>query len=160
MTNNNIAVVAQAAVAAKVLLTDKVYGNPPFSRKKQWLKRWRFFGVTIALSNGRIRLRPYRDLADIKTGIFLKRLKHNLYEEHGGRCPVCGEHFEFKDMTLHHVLPVGRFPGLFSDPRNVELTCYRCHKNIHNDPYLNIRIMEQKAAELGIDLNEFYLVEN
>jgi hypothetical protein len=42
----------------------------------------------------------------------------------------------------------------------VELTCYRCHKNIHNDPYLNIRIMEQKAAELGIDLNEFYLVEN
>ena len=33
---------------------------------------------------------------------------------------------------------------------------FACHKEIHCNPYLNIKLMEEKAAELEIKLSERY----
>jgi hypothetical protein len=40
------------------------------------------------------------------------------------------------------------------------LLCHACHKEIHCNPYLNIKLMEEKAAELEIKLSERYNFTN
>lgn len=67
---------------------------------------------------------------------------------------MCGEVSE--RMELHHILPVARFPELWDDRRNCVALCHDCHKEIHCNPLANIRMMQAKAAELGLDLAERY----
>lgn len=57
---------------------------------------------------------------------------------------------------IHHVLPYGRFPELARDERNMMCVCGSCHKEIHNNPYYNIRLQEEKALEYNINLKEQY----
>jgi predicted HNH restriction endonuclease len=63
---------------------------------------------------------------------------------------------DYDNMELHHILPLARFPELGQSIRNGILLCHRCHKEVHCNPYKNIRMMEAKAEELGIDLTERY----
>ena len=70
--------------------------------------------------------------------------------------PLWGGGYDLSMMELHHVLPWARFPELRASSRNMLLLCHNCHKEIHCNPFLNIRLMEQKAAELGINLKERY----
>ena len=49
-----------------------------------------------------------------------------------------------------------RFPELRAKRANMLLLCHACHKEIHCNPYLNIKLMEEKAAELEIKLSERY----
>ena len=72
----------------------------------------------------------------------------------GERCAMCGEVSD--QMELHHILPVARFPELWDDRRNLVALCHGCHKEIHRNPWANIRMMEAKAAEFGLDLSERY----
>ena len=87
-------------------------------------------------------------------------IKGKMYEKQQGICPHCGKHFEMSYMELHHVLPWARFPELRTKRKNQLLLCHDCHKEIHCNPYLNIRLMEEKAKEFGIDLKERYDYED
>lgn len=83
-------------------------------------------------------------------------IKKKLYERQGHRCPHCGKEIELEMMEQHHILPIGRFPELVYSIRNSILLCRKCHKEVHMNPFKNIRMMMDKADELGIDLNERY----
>ena len=80
--------------------------------------------------------------------------KQKLYERQGGKCPHCGGQFPYKELELHHILPLARFPELGQSIRNGIMLCHRCHKEIHCNPWRNIQLMKEKAEELGIDLSE------
>ena len=83
-----------------------------------------------------------------------KDIRREVKAAQDNRCPMCGEVSE--RMELHHILPVARFPELWDDRRNCVALCHDCHKEIHCNPWANIRMMEAKAAELGVDLSSRY----
>ena len=78
---------------------------------------------------------------------------------HYQRIDLRFKQFDISFMELHHVLPWSRFPELRAKKSNQLLLCHDCHKEIHCNPYLNIRLMEDKAKEFGIDLKERYKYE-
>jgi CRISPR/Cas system Type II protein with McrA/HNH and RuvC-like nuclease domain len=120
-------------------------------------KSWHVFGIYFTISNCRVKKRItcgyQRNSHDVKK---LLKIKQQLYEQAEGKCPHCGKEFDIKVMEMHHILPYSRFTDLGLDIRNLILLCHKCHKEIHCDPYLNIRLMEEKAQELGINLDERY----
>ena len=69
------------------------------------------------------------------------------------RCQLCGIQMR-TGLHLHHVLPYARFPELEFDTRNVLVLCNDCHREIHTNPFLECRMIEEKAEEMGIDISE------
>ena len=67
---------------------------------------------------------------------------------------IAGGQFPYKELELHHILPLARFPELGQSIRNGIMLCHKCHKEIHCNPWRNIQLMKEKAEELGIDLSE------
>ena len=134
--------------------TVNIYTEP---HPKKWIKRWHAFGLFFAVSNTRLKKRDTRPY----TGGW--KSYHNdrnaVWEEQGHKCPICGTEFEsHKEMEAHHALPWARFPELRDKRENLIMLCHKCHKEIHCNPYKNIQMMESKAKELGIDLNEKYSI--
>lgn len=130
---------------------------------KVWMPGWShklripIIGIYLYISNVRMKRRSKRDLQ--YTGFFKDHLienKKKLYERQKHCCPHCGNEFEYEEMELHHILPVGRFPELRQSIRNGVMLCNKCHKEVHCNPWKNIEMMKAKAQELGIDLNERY----
>ena len=111
----------------------------------------------ITISNCRLKKRTKRDLGvNRKAREKAKRLKKATLEANNFRCPVCGRICRLEDMEIHHILPVGRFPELKDDKRNMTVLCWRCHKDIHGNPFRNGELIKAKAEELNIDLKEIY----
>lgn len=76
----------------------------------------------------------------------------------GGRiCDVCGKE---GSVVIHHVLPYSKFPQFEKDFRNLMLVCPDCHHKIHNNPFLESRMICDKAKELGVDISEVYNLKN
>ena len=122
---------------------------------KRWKKSIRLFGVFLTLSTVPVKMRNNRKVGNrdnIDSTFRMKDLRRAVKSEQGERCAICGKVSE--RMELHHVLPVARFPELWDDRRNCVALCHRCHAEIHCNPYANIKMMEAKAAELGLDLGE------
>lgn len=122
-----------------------------------WAYRMKLFGLYLYISNVRMKKRTKRDI--IFSGFVVDHLvenKRKLYERQGHRCPHCGQVFDFKQLELHHILPVARFPELSQSIRNGIMLCHACHKEVHVNPWKNIAMMVHKASELGIDLTERY----
>ena len=135
------------------------YKEPPHrSQQNHWKKSWRFFGIYFTLSNCRTKMRHSHHDRTHALGRNEREMKAYRYKQTGGVCPMCGKQFDIKFMELHHVLPWARFPELRGTKANHLLLCHDCHKEIHCNPYLNIKMMEEKAKEFGIDLNEKYNV--
>lgn len=137
--------------------------NPPFrSKPREWHRGWsrrlfKFFGLYFYISNCRLKKRPIRDLMyEGSTKDIHIQNKHKLYERQGGKCPHCGQPFEYEQLEFHHILPLARFPELGKSIRNGIMLCHHCHKEVHLNPWKNIEMMKAKAAELGIDINERY----
>ena len=86
----------------------------------------------------------------------IKELKHMYYEQQNGCCKQCGERFDIAYMEMHHILPYSKFPELRTHTDNMVMLCHDCHNEVHNNPFLNIRMMETKAKELGINLQDRY----
>lgn len=121
------------------------------------MRKWHLFGLWFAVSNCRLKKRQERQEREYSGG--WKQYRENkeaLYERQQGRCPHCGMEIPYRHMELHHILPWERFPSLRDEQRNAVMLCHQCHKEVHCDPWLNIRMMEEKAKELGIDLGEIY----
>ena len=124
---------------------------------KGWAKKFRIGRLYIYISNCRMKKRAKRDLLykdHVKDHCIEN--KHKLYERQGGRCPHCGQPFEYEQLEMHHILPLGRFPELGQSIRNGIMLCHRCHKEVHSNPWKNIQMMTEKAKEMGIDLSERY----
>ena len=144
--------------------------NPPFGefrepthrvQRKQWKKMYRLWpGLYLTLSSCRTKLRlASSNHATHKHEVMkICKMRREMYDAQHGICPHCGKHFEFNWMEMHHVLPWARFNEMRYKRENMLLLCHDCHKEIHCDPYLNIRLMEAKAKELGIDLTTKYNV--
>ena len=145
-----------------------VIGNPPFSDaipyhkqhgtwRKGWAKKFRIGRLYFYISNCRMKKRPKRDLMYSNyVQDHCVENKRKLYERQGGKCPHCGQPFDYEVMELHHVLPLSRFPELGQSIRNGIMLCHRCHKEVHCNPWRNIQMMKEKAKEMGIDLSERY----
>lgn len=128
---------------------------------KRWIKRWRMFGLTFAVSNCRVKMREpskmrwhYADTGGDRSP--MKHLKHKIYSRAEGCCEMCGKPVEYKNSQLHHVLPYARMMQFATDERNVMLLCHGCHQEIHSNPMKQALMMQAKAEELGIDLKDFY----
>lgn len=120
-----------------------------------WARKIRLFGLYFYVSNVRMKKRQKRDL--LYTGYVVDHLienKQKLYERQDGKCPHCGGQFPYKELELHHILPLARFPELGQSIRNGIMLCHKCHKEVHCNPWRNIQLMKEKAEELGIDLSE------
>lgn len=134
-----------------------VINDTPQGWRKGWAKKIRAFGLYFYVSNCRMKKRPNRDV--LFTGhrehIHVEN-KKKLYERQGRVCLECGQHIEYRDIELHHVLPYSRFPELKTSIRNSVLLCHRCHKEVHCNPWKNIQMMQAKAKELDINLEERY----
>lgn len=133
------------------------YCHNPRPWRKGWLKKLRIGSLYFYISNCRLKKRPIRDL--LCQGYVRDHCVNNkrkLYERQDGKCPICGQPFDYEAMELHHVLPLARFPELGQSIRNGVMLCHRCHKEIHLNPFKNIEMMQAKAEELGIDIKERY----
>lgn len=121
---------------------------------KTWKRSFKLGHLYVTFSNCRVKKRQ-----DDRSRVFDENpriIKEQMHQSQGGRCPICGRAYDYESMQLHHVLPWCRFPELRSHRQNLMLLCTKCHHEIHNDPYKNIRMMREKAAELGINLEELY----
>ena len=66
-----------------------------------------------------------------------------LYKRYKGRCQICGDKFDMKDMTIEHIYPKSK--GGTKESHNVTLTCQPCNcKKAAIYPYKNY-----KGEELG-----------
>ena len=122
--------------------------------RERWFHKIRIFGIYFYISNCRLRKRARRDFLIFKGT--KEEIRQKLYERQGCRCAMCGREQEKNMMQLHHYLPIARFEEFAQSIRNQVLLCNECHKEIHLNPYLNIRLIEEKAKELGVDLDERY----
>lgn len=136
--------------------------NPPFgeviqpptrAKRKHFKKTFRVFGLYFTISDCRVKLRlGCQDHKHQTEQTWFWKLRQEMYQTQECRCPMCGEKFDLTYMEVHHVLPWSRYPELRKNRDNLMLLCHDCHKNIHCDPWVNIRLMESKAEELGVEL--------
>lgn len=131
-------------------------GNVQGTKKKRWVKRFHAFGLYLYFGNVRMKRRPRRDWVE---GIHRDRIvenKERLYERQEHRCAMCGEEQSFGRIEIHHYLPVARYPELHCSIRNMVLLCHYCHKEVHINPWKQIKMMQEKAEEMGLELRERY----
>ena len=69
-----------------VIISD---GKP--DKPQQWVKKWHAFGLTFAVSNGRLKKRPYRDTRFLKGNVQrdMCEIKARIYKRNKGCCPHC-----------------------------------------------------------------------
>ena len=144
--------------------------NPPFgeviqpptrAKRTHFKKSFRIFGLYFTISDCRVKLRlGCQDNQHESQRVKFWKIRQERYKEQEGRCPICGGYFDLPYFELHHILPWSRFPELKMSRENLLFLCHDCHKNIHCDPWLNIRLMESKANEMGIELSEKYFIKN
>ena len=56
---------------------------------------------------------------------FLDRDKRTVYEQPGGICPICKNHFEFSEMAGDHIVPWSK--GGKSVLENLQMLCTDCN---------------------------------
>lgn len=116
------------------------------------------FGCTVYITDKdcKLRKRQKRDVGfqtkKERKEYFLKH-KWPVIQNRGGRCEMCGSN---EHLTIHHILPVGKFPEYMDEERNMVAVCPKCHREIHNNPFLMCDMIKQKAEEFGIDYKQAY----
>lgn len=58
---------------------------------------------------------------------FLDRDKRTAYEKQKGVCPICGNHFDFKDMEADHIIPWSKGGKTVAD--NCQMLCRVCNRD-------------------------------
>lgn len=140
-----------------IINNSKVVINTPQKQKhfKRMLRigKLRFY-VTW---NYRLKNSQRRDQERNHNGIV--KVKEMLWKKHDGHCQICGKKIDkFGHSQLHHILSWWRFPQFETDERNLMILCRDCHNNIHKEPFVQTKMIKEKADELGINLKEYYEV--
>lgn len=61
---------------------------------------------------------------------FTDKDKRTKYEQQGGVCPICGEHFEIEQMQGDHIIEWVNGGKTTID--NLQMVCHSCHKSLTN----------------------------
>ena len=115
-------------------------------------KGWRLY-----VSNCPMKARTPRTANDQRTRHRRDRAqqhKASIYEEHHGQCEMCHRQMKQRQLQLHHLLPMERYPELAGRRDNLMLLCPKCHDEVHKNPFLNSRLMVAAACRMKIDLTE------
>lgn len=151
INNSNVWITRNKAVKNRLFLQKKVMERPRF------YKMFKFWNWRIYITHN-IRLRN-REKRDYMRDIFnTKCFRKHCYERSGHKCEICGKEITYQEAQLHHILPFHKFQQFAMDERNMQILCNSCHNGIHTDPYKEIRQMEEKAKEFGINLKDYYEV--
>lgn len=62
-----------------------------------------------------------------------KNQKHELYGKQEGYCNGCKTHFQFRNLTIDHIIPKAK-GGNLNDPKNLQLLCNYCN-SLKGDRY-------------------------
>lgn len=57
------------------------------------------------------------------------------------RCQYCGN---ADKLEMHHLLSVKEHPELALESSNIMFVCHSCHIKIHADPFLWVRLIEER----------------
>ena len=85
-----------------------------------------------------------------------KLYRRAMFHEQNGCCSLCHKPMAIDKSQMHHVMPLERFPELGVVRGNLMLLCADCHFDIHHNPFLDSRLMIERATALGIDLSKRY----
>ena len=85
-----------------------------------------------------------------------KLYRRAMFHEQNGCCSLCHKPMAIDKSQMHHVMPLERFPELGVVRGNLMLICADCHFDIHHNPFLDSRLMIERATVLGIDLSKRY----
>lgn len=85
-----------------------------------------------------------------------KLYRRAMFHEQNGCCSLCHKPMAIDKSQMHHVMPLERFPELGVVRGNLMLICADCHFDIHHNPFLDSRLMIERATALGIDLSKRY----
>jgi len=123
---------------------------------KMWRFRFYFTNVDMIPNGPKKKYRsPYRQQKkSIRRQAVKKRRR--LYREAGGKCQLCHCKVSGSKVQIHHVLPIDHFPELGADMRNLMVVCPACHQEIHQNPFLNARLIKQKARKMGVKYKKVY----
>lgn len=61
------------------------------------------------------------------------------------KCELCGNTTE--RLQMHHLYVVSEFPHKAMEQNNTMLVCGRCHTRIHNNPFLWLRLIEERMPQ-------------
>ena len=67
-----------------------------------------------------------RDESKLNIRSFSPAMKIKVYEKQGGICPICGKHFELKEMEADHITTWCE--GGKTDEANCQLLCKECNR--------------------------------
>ena len=123
---------------------------------KLWWFRFYFTNVDMRPNGKENKLKtPYsRRKASARKEAQRKRL--TVFRNADGKCQICHCNVSGHKMQIHHVLPIDHFPELGSDIRNLMAVCPDCHKEIHQNPFLNARLIKQRARKMGVKYKKVY----
>ena len=123
-----------------------------------YLKFKLFNKIYIYISDVRLRRRQKRDtISDDKEMRvrWYNEVRVPLMNRTECKCELCGLNVR-KKGEIHHILPYHIFQSLYYDTNNMLFLCKKCHNEIHQNPYLNIQLMEKKAKEYNINIKDYY----
>lgn len=129
-------------------------------KQRNYRRCFRFGKLRFYITyNLRLKNSQARDNTTHETDTEFIKAKRVIKTRADNHCEICGCKSTHKYKgEIHHILPYCKFPQLKDDPDNLLYLCKKCHREIHNNPYKNISLMEQKAMEYGINLKDYYEV--
>lgn len=94
-----------------------------------------------------------------------KRFRDSVLQRDGYKCVLCGNN---KNLTIHHLKEVSKFPELQLDINNAVTLCEKCHKKIHSyenkenkeEKLFNIKPFYIKPDDIFFDFNYFETFKN
>lgn len=98
-------------------------------------------------------------MSSIATVQFRRNRKKQLVDVCGGACNICGYHKSIAALEFHHIDPSikkyalstnGTCHSIESDLLEVAkciLVCANCHREIHNQEYSNIELLEKRVYD-------------
>ena len=85
----------------QVTIINQPFRSQPRVWRKGWAKKFKFGRLYFYISNCRMKKRPIRDLMyDGAAQDHVIENKHKLYERQGGKCPHCGQPFDYESTGI------------------------------------------------------------
>lgn len=86
----------------------------------------------------------------------MRQIRKSRYRNTGGCCEHCGQHFDIKQLEMHHIMPISDFPKLGRKSWNVLMLCPRCHYLMHKNPVIQAAVMQRTAADHSVNIAQAY----
>lgn len=101
-------------------------------------------GFTFCITNKKIVLKKNRTVMSRSVH---RRIKQAVISREESRCQLCGRLLEYKQATIHHIIPISMDVSLVDNLDNIMCLCDKCHREIHCDPFYNVSIIAEHYPE-------------